>query len=58
MGFFDRKEPIMADETQNAPVAGAEETATQQKVYIYYFSTFWSFYAYSINNSIYLESKT
>ena len=28
VGFFDRKEPIMADETQNAPVAGAE-TATQ-----------------------------
>lgn len=27
----------MADETQNAPVAGAE-TATQQKVYIYYYS--------------------
>lgn len=28
----------MADETQNAPVAGAEETATQQKMYVYYYS--------------------
>lgn len=27
----------MADETQNAPVAGAE-TATQQKMYVYYYS--------------------
>ena len=40
MGFFNRKEPIMADETQNAPVAGAE-TATQEqptKLYVYYYS--------------------
>ena len=31
----------MADETQNAPVAGAEETATQEqptKLYVYYYS--------------------
>ena len=28
----------MADETTNAPVAGAEETATQQKMYVYYYS--------------------
>lgn len=28
----------MADETQNAPVAGADETATQQKMYVYYYS--------------------
>lgn len=28
----------MADKTQNAPVAGAEETATQQKMYVYYYS--------------------
>lgn len=40
VGFFDRKEPIMADETQNAPVAGVE-TATQEqptKLYVYYYS--------------------
>ena len=41
VGFFDRKEPIMADEnTQTAPVAGAQENnATQEnKGFTYYFS--------------------
>ena len=43
-GFFDRKEPIMADEnTQVAPVAGAETNATQEQPtkvapFIYYYS--------------------
>ena len=41
VGFFNRKELAMADETQNAPVAGVQ-TATQgeQKVvpFIYYYS--------------------
>ena len=39
VGFFDRKEPIMADET-NTTVAGVEN-ATQEKekkLYVYYFS--------------------
>jgi hypothetical protein len=44
VGFFDRKEPIMADEnTQTAPVAGAENNATQEQPtkvapFIYYYS--------------------
>ena len=42
VGFFNRKEPIMADETtQTAPVAGVQENATQTqptKLYVYYYS--------------------
>lgn len=44
VSFFDRKEPIMADEnTQVAPVAGAETNATQEQPtkvapFIYYYS--------------------